>query len=236
MNGEPLTDEQREHARVLCLALTQARDLPPSALVSCFALHLVETMTPHSRASFVASIRRRFPEAFADWQDPTLPETIHAPDRFVAFDKPEPLATLGALVLEHGMLVHTAADGRTTGQPAKRYPDGRIERLTYPICFYCMGSGTLSPDRGGDHKWRCRACGGSGTPPSGQQPPAGVNPAAFARYAAQCQEWQAIRDELITAAGGEPVTAYQVTLEQKKRLMARGDRMVTPEELEERQP
>lgn len=157
-----MTPEQVDRARVLSLALSQARDLPLPCLLSVLALALVDTMTPHSRASFLASIRRRFPEAFADWQDPTMPETLHAPDRFVALDNTQ---GLGAAVLEHGMLVHTAPDGRTTGQPAKRYPDGRIERLTHPICFYCMGSGSLSPETGGDHKWRCRACSGSGTPP-----------------------------------------------------------------------
>lgn len=49
------------------------------------------------------------------------------------------------------------------------------------------------------------------------------------KYAAQYQEWCVIRDEMIAAAlsKGEAVTAYQVTLEQRKRLLARGDRMVT---------
>lgn len=54
----------------------------------------------------------------------------------------------------------------------------------------------------------------------------------LARYAIQDAEWQKIRDELVTAAGKGIITAYQVTLTQKKRMLARGERLITYEELE----
>lgn len=58
--------------------------------------------------------------------------------------------------------------------------------------------------------------------------------ALMKRYGEQCEEWRAIADELIARArndGTTVVTAYEVTLEQRRRLFARGDRMVTYEEL-----
>jgi hypothetical protein len=58
-----------------------------------------------------------------------------------------------------------------------------------------------------------------------------LNAQAFERYKAQCLEWDAIRDELIAAAGGHPVTAHQVTTEQHKRFLSRGERPVTLEDL-----
>lgn len=52
------------------------------------------------------------------------------------------------------------------------------------------------------------------------------------KYEAQCREWDEIRDQLIDARrNGEAVTAFQVTTEQRKRMLARGERMVTYEEL-----
>ena len=51
------------------------------------------------------------------------------------------------------------------------------------------------------------------------------------RWAAQDAEWRAIRDELIEQRPGQPVTAYQVSLEQRKRMLARGERPVTYEEI-----
>lgn len=52
---------------------------------------------------------------------------------------------------------------------------------------------------------------------------------ALDRYGEQQLEWQAIRDEMI-AAGGSP-SAYQVTLELRKRLLERGERMVTADDI-----
>lgn len=45
------------------------------------------------------------------------------------------------------------------------------------------------------------------------------------RWAKQCEEWRAICDEKIEL--GERPTAYQITLEQRKRALARGERLVT---------
>jgi uncharacterized protein YbcV (DUF1398 family) len=64
-----------------------------------------------------------------------------------------------------------------------------------------------------------------------------TNPApvktAYERYMAQDAEWKEICNELITAGEGKTVTAYQVTLEQRKRMLARGERAMTyPEILE----
>jgi len=57
--------------------------------------------------------------------------------------------------------------------------------------------------------------------------------ALMKRYGEQAEEWQAIAKELVAnCPTGDIVTAYKVTREQKKRLLARGDHMVTYEELE----
>ncbi|HZU83826.1 MAG TPA: hypothetical protein VE987_12955 [Polyangiaceae bacterium] len=48
-------------------------------------------------------------------------------------------------------------------------------------------------------------------------------------YEREAAEWQAIASEL--ARGGESPTAYQVTLAQRKRMLARGDRPVDVERL-----
>jgi hypothetical protein len=51
-------------------------------------------------------------------------------------------------------------------------------------------------------------------------------------YEAQAYEWQAIKGELIAAARSrEIVTAFQVTLEQRKRMLARGERPVDVERM-----
>ena len=50
------------------------------------------------------------------------------------------------------------------------------------------------------------------------------------RYAKESEEWQAIKSEMI-AASPNGVTAYQVSLEQRKRAMARGEALLTPDEL-----
>jgi hypothetical protein len=39
----------------------------------------------------------------------------------------------------------------------------------------------------------------------------------------ECAEWLAIRDELVGARAGKIVTAHQVTVEQRKRQLARGE-------------
>lgn len=56
-------------------------------------------------------------------------------------------------------------------------------------------------------------------------------------WATQCREWDAIKDEMVLAwekkgrpYGGGP-TAYQVTLEQKKRMLARGEKPMEYEEI-----
>jgi hypothetical protein len=51
------------------------------------------------------------------------------------------------------------------------------------------------------------------------------------RWAAECAEWQAIKAELIASRPDEIVTAHQVTLEHKKRALARGEKlMVYPDD------
>ena len=47
-----------------------------------------------------------------------------------------------------------------------------------------------------------------------------------ALWAAQCAEWDAILAELLEARPGQAVTPYQVTLEQRKRAFARGERLL----------
>ena len=54
---------------------------------------------------------------------------------------------------------------------------------------------------------------------------------ALEHWATQDAEWRGICDELIKARPGEPVTAYQVSLEQRKRMLARGERPITYEEI-----
>ena len=51
------------------------------------------------------------------------------------------------------------------------------------------------------------------------------------RWAKQDAEWRAIRDEMIAARPDDGVTAYQVSLEQRKRMLARGERPMTLEEI-----
>jgi len=55
---------------------------------------------------------------------------------------------------------------------------------------------------------------------------------AYDRYIAQEAEWKKICDEMVTAAeSGHPVTAYQITLEQRKRMLARGERYMEYKEI-----
>lgn len=57
--------------------------------------------------------------------------------------------------------------------------------------------------------------------------------ALMKRYGEQCEEWQAIAKELVAnCPPGDIVTAYKVTREQKSRLLARGEQMITYEDLE----
>jgi hypothetical protein len=49
-------------------------------------------------------------------------------------------------------------------------------------------------------------------------------------WAAECREWQAIGNEL-AARAPDGVSAYQVSLEQRKRMLARGERPMTYEEI-----
>jgi hypothetical protein len=52
---------------------------------------------------------------------------------------------------------------------------------------------------------------------------------ALERYGDQQAEWQAIANEMI--ADGKTPTAYQVSLEQRKRMLARGERPITADEI-----
>lgn len=55
---------------------------------------------------------------------------------------------------------------------------------------------------------------------------------AYDRYIAQEAEWKKICDEMVTKAKpGHAVTAYQVTLEQRKRMLARGERPMEYKEI-----
>lgn len=49
-------------------------------------------------------------------------------------------------------------------------------------------------------------------------------PELYEAYVKQADEWQLISNELIAARPGHPVTAYQVSLEQRKRWLAHGER------------
>lgn len=49
-------------------------------------------------------------------------------------------------------------------------------------------------------------------------------------YVEECDEWQAIKHELLAASGDKSVTAFDVTQEQERRMAARGERMLTLEE------
>ena len=50
------------------------------------------------------------------------------------------------------------------------------------------------------------------------------------KWKVQCAEWDAIGDELLET--GKTVTAYDVTLEQKKRAAVQGRKLVTYADLE----
>ena len=52
-----------------------------------------------------------------------------------------------------------------------------------------------------------------------------------ARYRAQQDEWTAISEELKAARAGRPVTAHEVTTEQRQRMLARGERRMTLQEI-----
>lgn len=47
----------------------------------------------------------------------------------------------------------------------------------------------------------------------------------------ECEEWARIGNELQAARPGVPITAYQISLEQRKRMLARGDRPMTYDEI-----
>jgi hypothetical protein len=49
------------------------------------------------------------------------------------------------------------------------------------------------------------------------------------RWQRECDDWRAIRDEL--AAGGVATTAFEVSEEQRKRAAARGEPLLTHEEI-----
>ena len=51
------------------------------------------------------------------------------------------------------------------------------------------------------------------------------------RWARQDAEWRVIGNEMAAAANGGAVSAYQVSLEQRKRMLARGERPMTYEEI-----
>lgn len=55
-------------------------------------------------------------------------------------------------------------------------------------------------------------------------------PEVLKLWAAECAEWQAIRDEMLDARPGG-VTAFQVSLEQRRRMLARGQRPLDPRSL-----
>jgi hypothetical protein len=48
----------------------------------------------------------------------------------------------------------------------------------------------------------------------------------WAQYERQDAEWRTVQGELIAARPGQIVTAHQVTTEQRKRMLARGERPV----------
>lgn len=60
-----------------------------------------------------------------------------------------------------------------------------------------------------------------------------LTPAELAQtcWAAEQAEWMAIRDELIEAAAGNPVSAWQVSLEQRKRMLKRGESPMTYDQI-----
>lgn len=45
------------------------------------------------------------------------------------------------------------------------------------------------------------------------------------------EEWIAVGDELMKANPGEPISAHQVTTELRKRMLVRGERLVSYEEI-----
>lgn len=53
-------------------------------------------------------------------------------------------------------------------------------------------------------------------------------PGELARWALQCREWDSIGAEMV--ASGKSPSAYQVSLEQRKRMLARGERPVFDED------
>ncbi len=53
----------------------------------------------------------------------------------------------------------------------------------------------------------------------------------FAIHVAQSAEWQAIKDEMVAAWGGEP-TAHRITTEQRKRMLARGERLLILDDIQ----
>lgn len=55
---------------------------------------------------------------------------------------------------------------------------------------------------------------------------------AIERWERECEEWQAIKDEFVSSSPIGGVTAYVVSLEQRKRMLARGERPVTLEEIQ----
>lgn len=47
----------------------------------------------------------------------------------------------------------------------------------------------------------------------------------------ECEEWQRIGNEMMDASGGQPVTAFEVSQEQERRMSLRGVRPLTYDEI-----
>jgi hypothetical protein len=54
---------------------------------------------------------------------------------------------------------------------------------------------------------------------------------ALERYKRQMDEWDAVGKEMMAARPGEPISCHQVTTEHRKRMLARGERLVSYEEI-----
>lgn len=67
--------------------------------------------------------------------------------------------------------------------------------------------------------------------PESNMKEASVTNTALERWKKESAEWQAISEEMIARDTTGCVTAYQVSLEQRKRMLARGERPVAYEEI-----
>jgi len=140
------------------------------------------------------------------------------------------------LRIKHTRLIEVAPRGDAVDAAVNEMKRQGLRLCGPCAAAWCQGTGIVTPD-GWPAYTRC--CCGSGAPltPDDTLDVAhgicvcGGTPIAvlLSRYESEAAEWQRIKDELIDC--GHAPTVYQVTIEQRKRALAEGRRLLSPEQI-----